>query len=522
MTQPPIVLPDIPMGKRIGFWLGPAVAVLVFEFANLNPDKPQATAAAAVAALMSIWWVTEAVPLAATSLLPLALFPALGVMKGSAVAAIYTDSTIAIFIGGFFIALAMERWNLHRRIALGVIRVVGGRPHRLALGFMLATGGISMWMSNTATAMMMTPMALSLALLYEDLTKKAREAGAPADPRERNFPIVILLTIAYAGSIGGFGTLVGTPTNLILVTVFKNEFPDAPPITFARWLAFGFPLSVTLMLGTWFVLCRVVYPLPRHSPFSGEGFIRDESKRLGPISAEEIKILCVFAATALLWIFRADMNLGESLTIPGWAGLLKHGGLIDDGTVAIVMGLTLFALPSNRCKDGRILDWQTAKKVPWGILLLFGGGFALAEGMSSSGLSEWIGGQFGALKGAPTWLMVLGVTLGIIALTELASNMATVTMSLPILATLARSIEVHPLVFMIPATIAASCGFMMPMGTTTNMIAYGTEKLEMMDMIRAGILVNLLAAILITLFILTVALPIFGVSPGVFPDWAAK
>ncbi len=511
-----------PLSKRLGFWGGLAALVIMCKFVQLDPASPQVSATAGVALLMAIWWVTEAVPLPATSLLPLALFPLLGVMKGSKVASIYTDSTIVLFIGGFFIALAMERWNLHRRIALNIIRIVGGQPHRLALGFMLATGCLSMWMSNTATAMMMTPMGLSLVLLYEDLIRKqTAESGMPPDPRARNFAVIILLSIAYAASIGGIGTLIGTPPNLVFVSVFKKEFPDAPAISFIQWLAFAAPLSLTIMVISWFLLCRWIYPLPKQSPFSGREFMQRQFDELGPIKIEEIQVLAVFALTAIFWIFRADMELGERLTIPGWSRLMPYRESIDDGTVAIVMGLLLFLLPASRKHGGALLDWNTAKKVPWGILLLFGGGFALAEGLTVSGLSKWIGSHFVIMKSFPPILTILGVSTVTTAVTEMASNMATIQMELPILASLARAIEVHPLLLMIPATISASLGFMMPMGTTPNMIAYGTEKFTMREMMKAGIYLNILCIILSTIWVYTVALPIFGISPGVFPEWAA-
>lgn len=510
------------ISQRLGFWLGLVLFFVLWLFVELDPEKPQVSAMAAVAVLMATWWVTEAIPMAITGLMPLVLFPVLGIKKGSETASVYTDWVIILFIGGFFIAMAMERWNLHKRIALNIIRVVGGQPRRLALGFMLATGCLSMWMSNTATAMMMMPMGLSVVLLYEDIMGDAMHAPVVGRYHPRNFGVVLLLTIAYASSIGGVATLVGTPTNLMFAGVFRDSFPEAQEISFMHWAAFATPLSVTMMILSWLILCWVVYPIPAEGPFSGDKFISDQLKKLGPMIREEWMVLVVFVITGLLWITRVDIAINEDFKIPGWGGLLKHGKLIDDGTVAIFMGVSLFLLPSKRSPSGRVMDWSVAKKMPWGILLLFGGGFALAQGLTDSGLSDWIGQRFEMLEGAPPVVMILVVTLIVIVVTELASNMATVQMALPVLVSLSRSIEVNPLLLMIPATIAASMGFMMPMGTTPNMIAYGTEKITVRDMMRGGFYLNLLAVFLTTIYILTLALPIFGIKAGIFPDWAAS
>jgi len=528
------------ISQRLGFWLGLVLFFVLWLFVELDPEKPEVSAMAAVAVLMAAWWVTEAIPMAVTGLLPLVLFPMLGIMKGTETASIYTDSVIILFIGGFFIAMAMERWNLHARIALNIIRIVGGQPRRLALGFMLATGILSMGMSNTATAMMMTPMGMSIVLLYEGIMGEDAMRAPAGRHHARNFSVVILLSIAYAASIGGVATLVGTPTNLMFTGVFDRSFPTAEKISFFQWGLFALPLSVTMMLLAWLVLCRVVYPIPAEGPFSGEKFIREQIEKLGRIKREESIVLIVFIITGLLWITRSDITISETLSIPGWGdffsfnvldefgkpmlddkGEIKRISYVDDGTVAIFMGVLLFLLPSRRSPSGRVMDWSVAKKMPWGILLLFGGGFALAKGLSDSGLSDWIGRRFEMLEGAPPLVLILVVSLVVLVVTELASNMATVQMALPVLVSLSRSIEVNPLLLMIPATIMASMGFMMPMGTTPNMIAYGTEKITVRDMMRGGFYLNLLAVFLTTIYILTLALPIFGIKAGVFPEWAA-
>jgi solute carrier family 13 (sodium-dependent dicarboxylate transporter), member 2/3/5 len=508
--------------RRIGFWLGVAAFVTLQFFIPLDAGRPSVSSGAAVAALMAIWWMSEAFPLAVTALVPIVLFPLLGVMPAGEVAPSYIDSNIFLFAGGFVLALAMERWRLHRRIALIVLLLIGGRPARIVLGFMTATAILSMWVSNTATAMMMLPMALSLSSLFESAHEERRARGEPEDPRTANFPLVLLLGIAYAASIGGVGTIIGTPPNVVLVAIFNNEFPGAPPITFAQWFMFAAPLAAGFLLVAWAVLSRFVYPLPATSPFSGRDYIRTEYRNLGPLTREEATVATVFSFTALLWIFRKEITFGEAFAIPGWSNFLPHGANLDDGTIAMIAALALFILPASRDRGGGgIMNWETARKLPWEILILFGGGFALARGFTVSGLSEWIGARFDFLEGAPTWMVVATICGSINFLTELTSNTATTQMILPILASLAQALEVNPLLFMVPAAISASFAFMLPVATPPNAIIYGSGRVPIGKMIRAGIVLNLVGIALATLFGLTLALPAFDISMSVFPDWAA-
>lgn len=507
--------------RRIGFWLGLAVFAL-FQFGlELDPANSQVSTAAAVAALMAVWWMTEALHLAVTSLLPIVLFPLLGVMKAADVAPAYIDSNIFLFAGGFALALAMERWNLHRRIALMVLMLVGGRPSRIVLGIMIATGALSMWVSNTATTMLMLPMALSLTALFSAALNE-RAGADPPDPRSANFPVALMLGVAYAASIGGMGTIIGTPPNVVFVSIFHREFPDAPEITFAQWFIFAAPLAAVFLGMAWVILTRVLFPLPSASPFSGRDYIRGEYRALGPVTREEAAVAGVFTLTALLWIFRKDIVLGDWLTLPGWSGLIPHGDNLDDGTIAMLAALALFMLPVRPERGGgAIMDWATAKRLPWEILILFGGGFALARGLTTSGLSDWIGSRFEFLAGAPPWIMIGGISSSIVFLSELASNTAATQMVLPILASLARSLEVHPLLFMVPATISASCGFMLPVATPPNAIVYGSGCVPLAKMLRAGFVLNLVGIALAVFFALTIAHPVFRIAVGAFPDWAA-
>ena len=543
-----------PLHSRIGLFLGPAVFVLTLLFVDLEPGNPAVTSMLAVILLMAIWWITEAIPLAATALLPIVLFPLLGIMRGREVPAgnlvelgegvlpgdidvifpnvadQYMDWVILLFMGGFMIAVAVEKWNLHRRIALHVLRIIGGQPHRLVLGFMVATGFLSMWLSNTATAMMMMPMGLSLVLLYEDLNAQILADGGEVPANAENFSLNLLLGIAYSASIGGFATLIGTPPNGVLITQLPQLFPGAPDITFSSWLLFALPLSAVYMIIAWVLLTRFVFPLPKDTPFSGEGFIEKEISRLGPMSPEEKRVGGVFFTVALLWMTRKERLLGEEIDLFGWSHYLDSlltslggspvGYMIDDGTVSIAMALTLFVIPASKEVGGRLLDWDDAKKIPWGILLLFGGGLAIAKGFSTSGLSDYVAMQLGEILGGASPLVIVMSTVAFITgLTEVASNTATISLSLPIMASLAEAIEAHPLLLLIPTTLAASCAFMLPVSTPPNAIIYGSGRVPIVKMVVAGIWLDLLSVLLLTVFVYTAGHFTFGVL-GDLPAWA--
>lgn len=548
-----------PLRSRIGLWLGPVVFVAMLLFVDLDPAHPLVTRMAAVIMLMAIWWITEAIPLSATALLPIVLFPLLGIMRGREVSAVsridfdttsfrgglqpsdldiiypnvaaqYMDWIILLFMGGFIIAVAVEKWNLHKRIALHILRLIGGQPHRLVLGFMIATGFLSMWLSNTATAMMMMPMGMSLILLYEDLNRQIVAEGGTVDARADNFALNLLLGIAYAASIGGFATLIGTPPNGVLVTQLPQLFPDAPEITFAAWMVFALPMSLTYLLLAWVLLTRFVFPLPATTPFSGRDFINNEIRKLGVMSVEEKRVAGVFVAVAVLWMTRKERLFSDDLDIFGWSHYLDAflvdigtnpvGALLDDGTVSIAMALLLFIIPASKQTGGRLLDWDDARKVPWGILLLFGGGLAIAKGFTTSGLSDYIAMQLQAVLGdANPLVIVISTVTFITSLTEVSSNTATISLSLPIMASLSQAIEAHPLLLLIPTTLAASCSFMLPVSTPPNAIVYGSGRIPIMKMVIAGIWLDVLSVILLTGFVYTLGHLTFDVL-GPFPDWA--
>ena len=496
--------------KRLGFWFG-ILFFLVLLFFPVDPGNGPASRMAAVAILMAIWWVSDCIPLFATALRPLILFPLLGVMPGRETAPIYFNNVIVLFIGGFMIALTMERWNLHRRIALTIIHAVGGGPARMVLGFMLAAAFLSMWISNTATAVMMVPIGLAMILQIEE------EFGKD---RSHSFSVGLMLGIAYSCSVGGLMTLVGTPPNLSFVRIFEILFPEAPSISFGQWMTMALPLGAIMLVTAWVLITRVFYRAPSGLTVD-RSVVRDERASLGPITFEEKVVMAVFAATAVLWVFRVDLQFGLA-TIPGWSRLLPYPEMIDDGTVAITMASILFFVPTrNRSRgDLRVMGPDVIPRLPWNIVLLFGGGFALAAGFQRTGLAQLLGDQFQAMSSLPTFALILLVCLMITFLTELTSNTATTEMVLPILAAIAVATETHPLILMIPATLSASCAFMMPVATPPNAIIFGSGRLTVGEMARIGIVLNLVGALVIAGVVYFLGSAVFDIDPTALPDWA--
>jgi len=465
--------------QRIGLWLVPLLALMVLLFADLEPGNPAPTRMAAVAILMAGWWITEAIPIPATALLPVALFPLLAILPGKQTAPVYFNYVIFLFIGGFLFAIAMERWNLHRRIALRIILLFGTGPRRLMLGFMAATWLLSMWISNTATTMMLAPMAVAL------LGQLGDRYGVE---HMRRYGIGLLIGIAYAASIGGTATLIGTPPNISFARILTIVVPDAPEISFADWMIFALPFSAIFLVIAWASLARMH---ARGLKVDGGG--KEEFQRaydeLGPVSYEEKWIGVLFVFLVLGWTLRKV-----------WTAWLPEPNFVDDGTIAIALALILFIVPSRTEGKGQLLRWSDAMRIRWGIVLLFGGGFALATGFKESGLSEWMGTRLAGLEGLPPILLVLVVCTTITFLTELTSNTATTEMVLPILAALGAAIKVDPLQLMIPATLSASCAFMLPVATPPNAIIFGTGRITMRDLMRSGLRLNLIGIVLITVW----------------------
>jgi len=498
--------------QKIGLLLGP-VLFCVTLFLDLDPSRSEVTRMAAVAVLMATWWITDAIPLSATALLPLVMYPVLGIMKTRECAPIYVNSTIFLFIGGFMIAVTMEKWRLHKRIALWIIRRIGGGPSRIILGFMVAAAFLSMWISNTATAIMMVPIALAIILQLEE--RFGRSACHP-------FTVALMLGIAYACSLGGMATLVGTPPNLSFARIFEISFPNAESIAFGQWLVMALPITVVLLTIVWLLLTRVFFRF-------GESFdvdrdvVKREYAALGGMSFEERAVLAVFAATAFGWVFRKDLVLGL-LTIPGWSRLLPHADLIDDATVAIGMAMILFFIPTRSRNAGSrmVMGVDVFTKIPWHIVILFGGGFALAQGFRVTGLSELIGTRFAGLEGVPPYAMITLVCGGLTFLTELTSNTATTEMILPILASVAVAMKANPLLLMIPATLSASCAFMMPVATPPNAIIFGSGRIKIAEMAKVGLAINLIGVLVISLVFYFLGTAVLGIDTAVFPMWAAS
>lgn len=494
--------------KQIGLFLGPVLALIILIFFDLDPENPLVGRTAAVAVLMAVWWITEAIPIAATALIPIVLFPVLGIMEGKAVAPIYFNDVIFLFIGGFIIALAMQKWNLHRRIALRIILLIGISPRKVILGFMLATAFLSMWISNTATTMMMVPIAMAVLIRMEE------NFGVE---RVGKFSIGLLISIAYAASIGGIGTLIGTPPNLVFVRILKITFPDAPEISFAGWMLFGVPFALVFLIITWRFLVQMFVP-SKETFRADPAVFKDEYRKLGRMKFEETIILISFLVLALLWIFRKNIPIG-SFTIPGWTNIMPNPSFIDDGTIAVMVALLLFLIPTRSGRGDRLMDWKTARNLPWGIVILFGGGFALAGGFKHSGLSEWLCGQLVGFSQLPPILMVAVICFMMTFLTELTSNTATTQMILPVLGSLAIAIGVNPIMLMIPATLSASCAFMLPVATPPNAIIFGSGRISVSSLARTGVLLNFIGVILVTLFMFLVGRLVFDIDIGQLPVW---
>lgn len=473
--------------KKTGLVLGLTIPIAIIVYADFGGNS-QTAYMAAIAVMMSIFWLSEAIPLAATALLPLGLFPVFGISNSKDVAAQYMNSTVFLLIGGFMIALAMQRWNLHKRIALTVLSRFGGSPSLLLLGFMLATAGLSMWISNTATTLMMLPIALAILNRYENLLS-IEEA--------KKFAVGLLLSIAYSASIGGMMTLIGTAPNLVLAKYYENLMGSA--LGFAQWMMISVPVGISLLIAL-VVLMSGWYLRKLPAANELQQLVLTEKKQLGNMRFEETAVLIIFIITAVLWTTRKGLYM-EDYSFQGWGEKITFGGMIDDGSVAIAMATLLFFIPARLANGEKttILNEEVFLQLPWAVVVLFGGGFALAYGFSESGLSSFLAIQLEGLKTAGIPLILASVIGGMTLLTELTSNTATTQVVLPILQSAAEVMKVSPLLLMIPATLAASCAFMFPIATPPNAIVFGSGKLHMMEMVSLGVILNSVAILCISL-----------------------
>lgn len=440
---------------------------------------------------IAVWWVTEAIPIAVTSLLPIVLFPLTGALDIASTTSAFGHKYIFLYIGGFLIAIAIEKWGLHKRIALTIIRMIGTNLQRIILGFMLATAFLSMWISNTATSVMMLP--IGMAVISQFGSSDSKESGVIGKS--------LMLGIAYSASIGGFATLIGTPPNLVLASVL-DEFYGIK-LSFFDWMKFGLPVSFLLLLICWRYLTTRAFRMKGLVFPGGKAKITEMLKELGPMKPEEKRVLILFIATAVAWMTRSLIQK----VIP----------FLDDTIIAMIAATVLFIIPASS-KGGGLIQWKDSKELPWGIVLLFGGGLALARGFTSTGLSEWIAAQMGNLQGLHLLLIILFVVAVINFLTEFTSNLATTAMFLPVLAPIALSLDVHPYLLMVSAAIAASCAFMLPVATPPNAVVFGSGHLKISDMIKTGIWMNLISILLVALLSYYL-LPVFwSFMPEAFPE----
>lgn len=444
---------------------------------------------------MALWWVTEVIPIAVTALLPIILFPLTGALSIETTTAAFGHKYVFLYLGGFILAVAIERWNLHKRIALGIINLIGTNIRYIILGFMVATAFLSMWISNTATSVMMLPIGAAI-------ITQLKENPATSKSENERFGKALMLAIAYSASIGGIATLIGTPPNLVFAGIVKELY--GVEISFLKWMLLGFPVSLFLLFICWKYLTRFAFAFEQAQFPGGQKEIRRQLLLLGKISRPEKRVLVVFVATAFLWISR-------SFLLGPWLPFL------DDTIIAIAAGVVLFTIPAG--KEGiPLLKWEEAVKIPWGIILLFGGGMALAKAFSETGLAAWIGGQLTGLDHLPLFLMILVLVATVNFLTEVTSNLATTAMLLPILAPMALALEVHPYVLMIGATLAASCAFMLPVATPPNAVVFGSGYLRIPDMMRTGIWMNLFSILLISLLIYFLLPVLWNFDPLAVPE----
>ncbi|MEO2052938.1 MAG: DASS family sodium-coupled anion symporter [Allomuricauda sp.] len=461
--------------KRIGFVLGPLLFVLVHVFFKGEGLSEQGRDILAATVWIGVWWILEVLPIAATALLPIVLFPLMGTLGLGETTASYGHKYVFLYMGGFMLAMAIEKWGLHKRIALYIIKAIGTNMYTIVLGFMVATAFLSMWISNTATTVMVLPMAISIVKQLKD---------NPATPEDENaiFSKLLMLAIAYAASIGGIATLIGTPPNLVFAGFVQKTY--GVDITFWQWMKFGLPVSIFLLLLAWLYLTRVAYPLKQGQFPGGKKEIERLIRELGPMKHEEKLVLAVFVLTAICWITRSFV-------------LQKFMPNIDDTIIAIGAALVLFMLPTG--KGRTVLNWEEAVKIPWGIILLFGGGMAIANGFEETGLASYLGSQMAFFEGLPLLLLLFLIITSINFLTEVTSNLATTAMMLPVLAPLALTLQIDPFLLLVACTSAASCAFMLPVATPPNAVVFGSGYLRIPDMVRSGILMNLISIIVVAL-----------------------
>lgn len=479
----------------LGLILGPILFLVIMIFVDAEGLSFEAKCILASTAWMAIWWVTECVPISVTALLPIVLFPLTGGMDLATTTAAYGHKLVFLFVGGFLIALAIEKWHLHKRLALNIIRVAGSNKSRVILGFMLATAFLSMWISNTATSIMILPVGLAIISQLKDDPKTVENENEV-------FGKSLMIAIAYSASIGGMATLIGTPPNMVLAGVVEESY--GIKLNMFDWMKFGVPLSSFLLFVCWLYLTKIAFKFKNEEFSAGKEEILRQINKLGKFSNEEIKVLIVFTLTALGWIFRGSIET----IFP----------MIDDTIIAIFFAVTLFIIPTkNQKTNTTLLVWNDTVKLPWGILILFGGGMAIASAFGKSGLALWIADLLQNLNDVSLFLIILIIVTSINLLTEVTSNMATTAMLLPVLVTIALAIDVHPYFLLVAATLAASCAFMLPISTPPNAVVFGSGFLKIEDMFKKGVWMNLISIITITLVVYYTLPYVFEMTAELLP-----
>lgn len=478
--------------RRIGFVLGPALAAMIYFFVDRDFISPQAYLVLAMAAWIITWWVTEAVPFPVTALLPLVSFPFLGVMKMSEAAAPYANPIIFLFMGGFMIALALEKHRVHERIALNLIRLTGTSGNGIIMGFMIATGFISMWISNTATAMMMLPIALSVINLIK---KNPSQSVDSLSPQERNFALGLMLMVGYAATLGGMATIIGTPPNVVFIGLL-NEFYGSK-IPFGKWMIIGVPVTILTLLSTYLIVTRVLFPNRIKQVEGSEELISSKLKELGPIKKEEKMVLAIFGLTSAFWIFQQPINL------------FIGRDFLNDTNVAMTGGILMFIVPSQLRDLKFLLDWSDTKKMGWGILILFGGGLCLADALENVGVIQTVGKWIASQTSFNAWLIFALILAGVL-LSELMSNVALVQVFVPVVFGIADNLGVNAILLALPVTLSASIGFMFPIATPPNAIVFSSGYIRMKDMVRAGLLLDVASIGIIFLASITLVKWLFG------------
>lgn len=444
---------------------------------------------------MALWWVTEVVPIAVTALLPIILFPLTGALSIEATTAAFGHKLVFLYLGGFLLAIAIERWDLHKRIALSIIKLIGTNVKFIILGFMVATAFLSMWISNTATSVMMLPIGVAIITQLKDNPETLENEN-------RQFGKALMLAIAYSASIGGIATLIGTPPNLVFAGIVQEMY--GIEISFLQWSIFGFPISLVLLFLCWKYLTSLAFKFEQTELPGGEAEIKRQLEKLGKLNIPEKRVLIVFVLTAFFWISRSFL-------------LQPFFPFLDDTVIAISAGIVLFAIPAGK-GQGALLNWEEAVKIPWGIILLFGGGMALATAFSETGLAVWIGEQLTTLDFLPLFLLILVLVAAVNFLTEVTSNLATTAMLLPILAPMALAMNLHPYLLMVSATLAASCAFMLPVATPPNAVVFGSGYLRISDMVKTGLWMNLFSILLVSLLIYFFLPAIWDFDPKIIPE----